>query len=127
MNVHQLVELRFRGLGEARGDSDTSVVDDEVEAIAVPGLPERQLHFADERVECTHLAGVELKRERFAPELLDLANGGGGIVGPLAIGQDDVHTFAREAQRRVPSEAAATTSDNSNLHVFSWFVCRHFK
>src|SRR5262249_29865016 len=71
VNVVEGVQVRFRRLLDAVVVRRARVVDQEVEAVAPPGLVQRAFEGLDELVERPHGGRVELQRDRSASVRLD--------------------------------------------------------
>lgn len=69
----------------------------------------------DERVERLGRAGVELQRDRPAPQGGDLVDHRRGLVGVGAVGDDDVDAVAGELQRGAAPDAAVGAGDECDV------------
>ena len=117
VDVHELVELRLGRLGEARVDADAGVVDQEVEAVALPSAAaSAAAHRLGEGGEARAVADVELQRHRLAALGLDLPRRrAAASLAPAAIGEDDVDAAVGEVERHALAEAAAAAGDECDL------------
>jgi hypothetical protein len=115
VDVHQRVEHRFRGLGEGVVGAGPGVVDQVVEALSAPGLPERRAHLGDEAVEARDVAGIQAQGQGLAAQGLDLGHGGVGLVAAAMVGQDHVAAPAGDVEGGVAAQAAAAAGDQGDL------------
>jgi hypothetical protein len=73
MNVHDLVELPFRGFAEIRMKRIAGIVHQIVEAIAASTI-QRLADIPRESVKCANAADIELKSRRFPSHHFDFAD-----------------------------------------------------
>ncbi len=114
VHVHQQVELFFRGLGEGRMHAEARVVDQEVEALAPPGLRQRVAHLDGEGGEAAAVADVELQGQRAPAQGLDLRHRVGGVGSVALVGQQHIGALGCQRQGGVAALAAAAAGDEGD-------------
>lgn len=114
VDVHQRVEFLLGRLGDRLAQAGAGIVDEIVEAVALPVFLQRLLQCRDEGRECGDGAGVERERGGTTACGLDLGDGRLRLVGARTIGEDDVDALAGEVERGVAAEAAAAAGDEGD-------------
>src|SRR4051794_5150738 len=91
MDLHQFVELRFGRFGKARVHADARIVDQKVEALALPAASELDLQRLDESPNARAISHVEPQSNGFPSLAFDFAQYGLCFVRAGAIGEDAIH------------------------------------
>jgi hypothetical protein len=109
VNVHELIELLLRGLGEARVHAGAGVVDQIREPVPLERVLQSFPQIGCKAIEGHAIGGVQRQRHREAPGLADHVH---DLLGFPAMGEvrdDHVAALLGQLQRRAATEAAAAT------------------
>ena len=126
VNVEEHVELRLGGLGDRRMGADAGVIDEEVEALALPCGRQQLLQLLRERAERADVAGVEPQRRGARAARLDLGDDGMGGRLVAVIREDDVDALLRQFQCGALAEAAAAARDDCQFACHDLFPLVEF-
>src|SRR5690606_15180932 len=111
MDIHQQIELLLAGIGEAGGLTDTGIVDQKIEALAVETLEQSRAQAVSETGETCTVADIQLQHQGPRAEALDLISDRLRF-GRLAVeGANDVDTLCGQLQRSAAAQPAAGTGD----------------
>ncbi len=114
VDVEQGVELLLRGLLEAGVNADAGVVDQKVEAGALPLPGEQPGHFFGEGGKGGALAHVQGQGMGLYAEGTGTGHHRLGLPGLAAVGNDEIDAFGREGQGAVFAKATAGPCDEGN-------------
>src|SRR5690606_37599475 len=93
----------------------TCIVDQMIEAVALPGLCQQGPEAFHEIGEGGNGARIKLQGDSLASKCLDFGDDLGRLLLAGAIGDDDVATLAGDGEGGVAAEAAAGTGDECDL------------
>ena len=114
-SFNRIVELRLRRLSDESVIAVSGIINQVIESGALPSVAQRRLQPIDEGCKRRDIAGVELQCDRTAPYCLNLADDSLRLFAAALIGDDDVASASRDADRGVTTEPTAGTGNKGDL------------
>ena len=116
MDIHQLIELLFGRFHEGRVDADPGIIDQKIEIVPLPVVPERILHVFHEDLEGFVIGDIELQGHRLAAHFLNLNNHRICFHFLAVVGQDNVMSLSSQMKGHAFAKTTASTSYDRDFH-----------
>ncbi len=122
LHVHQQIELLRGGFAEQRMHADPGVVDQEIKALTLKGLPQYLFNLRGKRGEILAAADVQLQHRRFRAERLQFSDQRLGLVGAAVVGADDVDALRGKVHGGAAAQATTGASDQCDFAIHADFL-----
>src|ERR1700730_12309478 len=115
MDTVERVQLRFRGFLDAVMVRDAGIVDEEVEAVAVPNVSQSALQLLGEAVERSHRWGVELQGHCLASLCFNRCRDRAGFVSSGMVRDHRVDALTGQTFGGVATQSSTAASNKSDF------------